>query len=120
LVDHMLRGRGTDVTEAIGGRRCRAALACLEFTQKRLRNRMRWTTQAYGVLAAGNGSRDVWGALQNQRERARPERIGKLARNGRNVASPVSKIGIGREVHDYRMVGRSSLGRVDFGHCLGV
>jgi hypothetical protein len=46
-------------------------------------------------------------ALQDQRQRARPERVDQCPRIGRNVGGPVAGIAAGRQMHDHRMVRRT-------------
>ncbi len=54
------------------------------------------------------------GAFQNQGQRAGPEGVDQSNRFGGNIRRPVADIGLRRQVHDHRMVGRAALGGIDF------
>ena len=116
FIAHMLGGGRADMAEFIGRRRGDTTRAPLEGAQQRLRHRMRRTTDADRILAAGDGVGNMGGPLQDQAQGTGPERGDQLARLVRYGRSPVSKISLGRDMHDHRMIGRPALGGIDARH----
>jgi hypothetical protein len=83
LVVHVLRRGRADAAEAVGAGPGHAGHAGLGAgQQQRLRHRMRRAAQADGVLPAGGGGADAGLARQDQRQRAGPEGLHQLLREG--------------------------------------
>ena len=124
LRTHVLGARGRYLAELIGRWPRHPALAVrLERSktpQQRLGHGMRGAAQADAVLAAADGGRHMRGTRQDQGQRPWPESLYQGARLRRNLAGPVGEIGLGRHVHNHRMIGGPALGGVDARNGLGV
>ena len=84
-------------------------------TQQRQCQRVSRRTQPYRFLTAGDGKRRCRCALEDERQRPRPEGFRQIPGRLRNIDRPALDMCRAREMDDDRMVGRTPFGGKDFG-----
>ena len=98
LVADVLRRGRADMPEPVRRRPRNAAMTVAqraERIEQSLRDRMRRAADRHRILPAADRRRHMRGALQDQRERARPEGIDQSLRIGDKDLDPVRRIAAG-------------------------
>ena len=124
LLDHVSGPGGADPAEAVRARRGDATGGVTgqrrQRCQARMRDRVARAAQRHGVLASGEVVTGPGAALHHQGQRPGPERLGQGAHAAVGRCRPALERSDAGHVHDQRMVGRASLGRVDARNRRGI
>ncbi len=123
LLAHMLRRRRAHMAETI--RRRPATPPCPSRKPSNARSkaccdRVRRTAQADRILAAADHVGNMRRTLQDQCQRAGPERLDEQARGMRQGTDPVARIAVGRDMDDHRVRRGAALRRVDPRHRVDI